>query len=50
MKITKKEVLLLYVKAVRARRAAVTEGEWAYYDKKVKMFSEFLIKHANKTV
>ena len=45
MKITNKEVFALYVKALRARRLATTEGDWMYYNKKVEMFREFLIKH-----
>ena len=48
MKITNKEVFALYVKALRARRIATTEGDWMYYNKKVEMFREFLVKHANK--
>ena len=50
MKITNKEVFTLYVKALRARRLATTEGDWMYYNKKVEMFREFLVKHANKIV
>ena len=45
MKITRNEVFALYIKALRARRLAETEGDWMYYNRKVEMFREFLAKH-----
>lgn len=45
MKITRSEVFRYYIAALRARRLATTEGDWEYYNKKVKMFKRFLENH-----
>lgn len=42
---TRKEIFMRYVMALRARRLAQTEGDWAYADKKVKMFKEYFANH-----
>ena len=42
---TRKEIFMRYVMALRARRLAQTEGDWAYADKKVRMFKEYFANH-----
>lgn len=45
MAITREEIFVLYIKALRARRLAVTEGDWEIANNKVRMFKEYLDKH-----
>lgn len=42
---TRKEIFMRYVMALRARRLAKTEGEWAHANKKVQMFKQYFEKH-----
>lgn len=42
---TRKEIFMRYVMALRARRLAQTEGDWACADKKVRMFKEYFANH-----
>lgn len=39
------QVFILYIKALRARRLAETEGDWEQANRRVNMCKEFLEKH-----